>query len=237
MRMRGERECKECGTQWSYYETGSVDCPECGSLHSVGVDDPRQHTTSPQSLDLTPARELYEEGQSLRQVADRAAEICRAFTRSHGFIHAGDLQAPSEAFLAAAELRQIGGEIGRAMQTTDEEEYYFLELLRGADQGERPAPDDVPESLRAARGRAYADAIGQYRGALRTVLQDRQEPTTRSVVESLGTHVKRVHALDGDIPPADAERIIEAARELASALEDDEGALVRAQERLAGLGE
>jgi len=38
MKIRGDRECKSCGTRWSYYETGSIECPACGSVHSVGVD-------------------------------------------------------------------------------------------------------------------------------------------------------------------------------------------------------
>jgi DNA-directed RNA polymerase subunit RPC12/RpoP len=31
MKIRGERECTDCGTRWSYYDTASVECPQCGS--------------------------------------------------------------------------------------------------------------------------------------------------------------------------------------------------------------
>lgn len=237
MKVRGERECKECGTRWSYYETGSVNCPACGSVHSVGVDERTRHTASPRSLDLTPARTLHEEGRPLRRVADRAADLCGEFTRAHGFIHAGDLRPLSETFLAAMELRHVADAVGRAMQLDDEEEYYFLALLGGADRGERPAPGEVPDSLRAARGLAYANAVRDYRGDVRQYLEDDPDPAVGSAVESLGAHVKRVRALDGDVPPAEAEQLVAAAQDVGAYLGGDEGALARAEDRLARLRE
>jgi len=237
MKVRGERECQECGTRWSYYETGSVNCPACGSLRSVGVDDRTQHTASPRSLDLTPARTLDEGGQSLRRVAERAAELCGEFVRGHGFIHTGDLQPLDDTYLAATELRHVADALIHAMRVDDDEEYYFLELLGVADRGERPSPEAVPASLQAARGLAYANAVREYRADVRDYLDEHPDSTVRSALESLGIHVKRVRALDGDVPPEEAERLVAAARDVGAYLRGDEGALVRAEDRLERLGE
>lgn len=234
MKVRGERECKECGTRWSYYETGSINCPACGSVHSVGVDERTRHTAGPRSLDLTPARNLHQEGQPLRRVAERAAELCGEFTRTHGFIHSGDLQPLSGTFLAAMELRHVADEVGRTMQLGDDEEYYFLELLREADGGDRPEPEEVPSSLRAARGLAYANAVRDYRDDLRQHLEDHPDSTVRSALESLGTHVKRVRALDGDVPLSEVELLVAAVRDLWMYVDgNEEAALARAEDRLA----
>ncbi len=58
-----ERECTECGTRWSYYETGSIGCPACGSLHSVGLDERTEHTDLRVEFDLTPVRADIDEGR------------------------------------------------------------------------------------------------------------------------------------------------------------------------------
>ena len=51
MKVRGRRECEACGARWSYFDTGEVTCPDCGSLHSVGLDDERAlHTASTATL-------------------------------------------------------------------------------------------------------------------------------------------------------------------------------------------
>jgi len=61
MEIRGERECTDCGERWSYYETGDVACPACGSMQSVGVDEERAlHTTTAGEFDLTEARRAWE---------------------------------------------------------------------------------------------------------------------------------------------------------------------------------
>ncbi len=78
MKIRGDRECKSCGTRWSYYETGNIDCPECGSVHSVGVDDRTEHTDSPVELDLTPLRNRVDE-VTTRELAGEVAEACREY--------------------------------------------------------------------------------------------------------------------------------------------------------------
>ncbi|PSQ14888.1 hypothetical protein BRD02_07910 [Halobacteriales archaeon QS_8_69_73] len=235
MKIRGHRECKECGTEWSYYDTGEVACPDCGSLYSVGVDDERAlHTVTAATLDLTLVRDEIDES-SLRRLASMAAERSREFTRGYGFIDAGELRPLDDTYLAAMELRHVAGELDRRLKIGDEEELYFTKLLR-ADLGERPAPAAVPESLRAMRGLAYAEAVREYRSDLRTYLEERPDPTTGRLLGRLDEHVKRVRALDGDVPPADAESLVAAVRDVGRYLtDDDESALVEAETRLDGL--
>jgi hypothetical protein len=236
MRIRGQRECKDCGTRWAYYETGSVECPSCGSLRSVGVEEDRTlHTANPRSLNLTPARDELESGAPLREVAGTAAEIAREFTRGYGFIDAGELQPLPDRYLTAMELRHAGGELARRRAVDEDEQYYLLSLLQG-DVGDRPAPDAVPDSLRAARGLAVASAVEEYRSDLRQYLDEHPDPMADDVVGPLTTHLKRVEALDGDVPPGDAEALVAAVRGLWRYLvEDDETALLDAEERLRGL--
>lgn len=236
MKIRGERECQDCGTRWAYYETGSVACPSCGSLRSVGVEDERTlHTAGPRSLDLTPARERLDAGEPLRRVAETAAELTREFTRGYGFVDAGELQPLDDRYLSAMELRHVAGDLSRQRAVGDDEEYHLLTLLRG-DVGERPAPAAVPESLRAARGLAYATAVETYRSDLRQYLDEHPDAMVGEVLGPLGEHVKRVQALDGDVPPAEAEALVRVARDLRRYLvEDDETALLEAENRLEGL--
>jgi uncharacterized Zn finger protein (UPF0148 family) len=235
MKVRGERECKDCGTRWSYYETGTVACPACESLRSVGVDDDRRlHTDAPAELDLTEAREAVDD--SLREAADRAAELAREYVRKRGFVDAGELAALDDRYLAATELRHAAGTIGRRMDPDDDEEWYFLALLRGADADEpdRPAPDEVPASMRGVRGLAYANAVREYRREMADWLDEQGgESRDRSVLETLGSHVKRVRALDGEVDPDDAEWLAAAARDAGRYLrEGDDEALASARERL-----
>lgn len=232
MRIRGERECKDCGTRWSYYETGSVDCPSCGSLRSVGVDERTEHTASTASLDLTAAREALEHDRLAEAVAE-AKSACREYARSAGFIHAGELQPLDDTYLAALELVHAADLVGRSFSPTEAEELYFLALLRGADFGERPDPAEVPDSMREARGLAAAEAVDEYRGELRTFLDGDPEPAVGRMLESVTDHVRRLRALEGDIPPREAETLVRVARELGRSLAtDDESALAAARDRL-----
>lgn len=235
MRVRGRRECKACGSQWSYYETGEVTCPDCGSAHSVGVDDERAlHTATGDELDLTPVRNQLDE-TPIGRLAERAAELAGEYTRSYGFIDAGELLPLEETYLAAMELRHVAGELARRMETTDDEERYFTRLLR-ADEGDRPAPADVPESLRSLRGLAYANAVRAYRSDLRAYLEENPDPAVGGVLERLSDHVKRVRALDGDVTPREAETLVAAARDVGRYLaHGEESKLAEAEQRLAEL--
>jgi len=235
MRVRGERECKDCGTHWSYYDTGSVVCPECGSVRSVGVDDRTEHTASAVEFDLTAARGLVDE-VTLSELAEEVESTCGDYVRRVGFIHAGELLVLDDEYLAAAELRHVAADVGRAMRVSDAEENYFFELLAGADRGDRPAPAEVPDSLRSARGLAAAEAVDAYGTEVRRYLEDHPDRTASTLLGQLDAHRKRVAALDGDVAPRTAERLVQVAQDIGRAVaEDDEGALARAQGRLEDL--
>ena len=236
MKVRGQRECKRCGARWSYYETGSVSCPACGSHHSVGTDDERAlHTATAARLDLTPLRGALD-SEPLDRLAVRATDRVGEFTRGYGFVDAGRLRPLDETYLAAMELKHVAAELGRRIDVSDDEEWYFTELLR-ADEGVRPAPDDVPESMRAMRGLAYANAVREYRSDLRTYLDEHPDPAVDGVSERLSTHIRRIRALDGDVQPREAEALVAAARAVGRYLADGgEGELAVAEERLRSLG-
>ena len=231
MKVRGNRECRSCGTRWSYFETGSVACPDCGSLDSRGVGERAEHTAGPAPLDLSGARGAVD-AEPLREVADRAAEAAAEYLRQAGFVYAGQLQSLTETYLAAAELRRVGATLSRAMRVDDAEGLYFLSLLEGAEEGRRPPPEEVPEGLWAERGLAVAAAVDAYLSDLRRV-REAPGPDLAPVLSTLRARRKRIEALDGDVDPAEAERVVRTLRDVAAYVrEDDEAALVRAEERL-----
>lgn len=231
MDIRGERECQSCGTQWSYYDTGEINCPDCGSIHSVGVDDRTTHTAGAAELELTDVIADIDE-ESVRSLAERAGDRAREFVRGAGFIHAGELRALDGTYLAACELRQVAATVAHVMHLDTAEELYFLEVLRGAAQGDRPEPEAVPESLRAERALAAAAAVDGYLTDLRRVLADR-EPEVDSILSAVTARRKRIEALDGEVDPAEAERLVLAVQDLSAYLrEGDETALARALDRI-----
>lgn len=236
MELRGRRECQACGTTWSYFETGTVECPSCGSVHSVGVDDgPVLHTAGDATLDLGPVLSALDDEPDF-EIARRAKRACRAFLRAHGFVVAGDLQALTDRYLAIHELEHAADAYGDA--ATDDEAYYFLSLLDAADDGTRPDPSDVPRGLEPVRGAAYADGVGAYRRDARKWLTTRDDPEGNRVLGYLAEHEKRIDALGGDVDTGDAERFVRAAMDVDRYLRnDDENALATARERLDALGD
>lgn len=214
MKVRGERECKDCGTTWSYFETASVECPSCGSLRSVGVGERKQHTDAGGELNLSAARQAAAD-EPLRRAASEAEDACRDYVQSRGFIAGGELLELDDEYVAAQELKHAAGEVTARMNLPDEEERYFLDLLRGAEAGNRPPANEVPKSIRSARGLGAAAAVRSYRLDIREYLDD---PDTASPddalqsVERLGDHEKRVRALDGDVEPEHADALLQAAR-------------------------
>lgn len=231
MEIRGERECTDCGARWSYYETGSITCPECGSIQSVGVGERAEHTAGPAQLDLSPAREEIDD-EPLGDVAETAVEQAREYLRTAGFVHAGELQPLGETYLLAAETRRTGATLSRALRVSDEEELYFLSLLRGSADSERPPSGKVPDSLRAERGLAVAAAAEAYVSDLRRVYDDPGSEIA-DVLSAVRARRKRIEALDGDVAPKDAEAVVRTLRDLGAYLqEDDETALARAGGRL-----
>ncbi|ARS88979.1 DUF7117 family protein [Natrarchaeobaculum aegyptiacum] len=232
MKIRGERECTDCGTRWSYYETGSVGCPACGSLLSVGLDERTVHTDSTSRFDLTAVRAAIDDVPD-DELADRARDTARAYVRTRGFVSGGTLRDLDDEYLAANELRYVAARVGRERSLSEDESLYFLSLLRDADDGERPAAEEVPQSIRGSRGLAYANAVREYRRDVRTWADDRNlTDAERSALETLGEHATRIRLLDGDVDPVTAERLVESTRDLADGLRGDETALEIARERL-----
>lgn len=244
MEIRGDRECKECGTRWSYYDTGEVACPECGSVQSVGVDDDRAlHTTTAATLDLADARASWARA-SRDEAVDVVKAACRSFTRGNGFVHAGDLQALDGRFVGARELENAADVAGRRQALADEESYYVLSLLESIEDGSRPSAAEVPRGMRSARGLAVADTVERYRRDVRRWLDATERDVSATVTDalsSLETHQKRVQALQGDVDPRHAEALYTAARELGAFIREegdiDEIELVGATDRLADIGD
>lgn len=241
MEIKGERECTACGRRWSYYDTGEVACPDCGSLKSVGRDAERKlHTDGPAELDLTPIAERLAD-RPLSDIASETTDRCRSYVRQRGFIDGGELRELDETYLIASELAAAIGAYERSLSSgsldpeTDDEEQLHLFALLGR---ERPPADEVPDSLASARGLAYARAVSSYREDVLAWLDADEEsrPTVRRALGRLDDHLRRVEALDGGVAPRDAERLVEIARDLGRAVEkDDETALARARERLDAL--
>jgi uncharacterized Zn finger protein (UPF0148 family) len=231
METRGERECRDCGTRWSYYETGTIMCPSCGSLESVGRGERARHTAGGSPLDLEAVREAIDE-EPLSHAAALAADAGRTYRQAAGFIDAGQLQPLDDTLLLAAELETVGRDLERAMQIEDSERAYLIELLKAPEADRRPAPDAVPTSLAPARGLAICRAVDEYVADLKRQSDDPEKALARAF-SSLRANRKRIEALDGDVAPREAERLVGATRDLYAYLErDDEAALARIDERL-----
>ena len=263
MKVRGERECRECGARWSYYETGSVECPDCGALRSVGVGAMTAHTDAPATFDLTPHRARFGDARGTlpeEGVDDLKADL-REYARKRGFIRGGELLPLDDTYLAARELLEAVDLYDRLRDPTDRDREYLLALLAGADEGDRPETEAVPDSLREARGMAAVRAVDEYRSDLLAFLDELSEaengeqgdddapaPTvsvfgddpplaridpTGEPLERLRDRVKRVEALAGDVPPTDADALVDAADALGEYVRTgDETALDHARDRL-----
>lgn len=236
MEIRGRRRCKSCEHEWSYYETGDVACPACGSMRSVGVGERANHTDSADELDLS-AHRAAAEAESIAAVADDLKADLRTYLRARGFISGGELRDPDDTYLAARELLHAVDVFVRRRDPDEEMELYVTSLLNGADRGERPEPDAVPASMSAARGLAYAESLNAFRRDFSTWLEGNSRPEARRTLSTLGEHLKRVEALQGDVPVERSETLVRAACELAAyAREGDESSLANARDRLSRLG-
>ncbi|GAB7090203.1 hypothetical protein JCM18237_04740 [Halorubrum luteum] len=174
MKIRGERECRDCGARWSYYETGSVACPDCESLRSVGVDDRTAHTDSPATLDVSSHREAVSDadGRLPSESVDGLKRELREYVRKRGFIRGGELRPLDDTYLTAQELLEAADAFDRLIDPTDSDREYLLALLAGVEAGDRPPAAAVPESLREARGMAAASAVDAYRTDLLSFLDE-----------------------------------------------------------------
>lgn len=230
MEIRGQRECQDCGRQWSYYETGAIECPECGSRFSLGVGDPAEHTTGGVDLDLSEAIDAVDT-VPIRVVADLAVEAVSEYLRRVGFVNAGELEPLSDETLAAFELRRVGATVGRLMDPSEDEELYFLDLMRGVTADERPPPSTVLDTFAPERGLAASAATEAYVSDLRRVVSERPTALDRTL-STIATRRKRIEALDGAVDPAETERLVDAVRDVSAFVRTgDETALERARER------
>ncbi|MFB6253304.1 MAG: hypothetical protein ABEI06_01680 [Halobacteriaceae archaeon] len=209
MEIKGYRECRECGHQWSYYETGNVQCPECGSIKSTGLDERTLHTNNPVEIDITSIQSLVSNDE-FRQAGQRAAKEARNYTIKRGFIHKGDLIRCDERIFSCHELRNLGNYINRTASITEETEYYFIETIQAVKNSGRPDQQAIPKNLRSIRGLAYARAAKDYLNDVTTWIEyaDHELPSG-GVLERTKENIKRVEALDGDISIGDSERIYE----------------------------
>lgn len=236
MKIRGERECRDCGARWSYYDTGSINCPDCGSVRSVGVDERREHTANPATLDLTGVKGAVDQ-RPVREVAADAAEVTTEYLRTRGFIRAGEIQPLDATFVAAVDLQYVARHLARTMQVAEEAELYFLSLVRGAEAGDRPPTSEVPQTLAPARGLAAAAVLDHYRRDLKRYLDEHPDEAARMVLGSLVDHKKRIEALDGDVDVETAETLVQAVVDLSHYVaHDDADALERARARIDSLG-
>ncbi|GAB3702295.1 DUF7117 family protein [Halorubrum pallidum] len=267
MKVRGERECQECGTRWSYYETGTVECPECESLRSVGLDERTTHTDTPVRLDLSTHRSRFGESRELlpedEDGVDMIKSDLREYTRKRGFIRGGKLLTLDATYLAACELLEAVDLYDRLRDPTDADRDYLLSLLAGAEDGDRPSTGNVPDAFREARGMAAVRAVEEYRSDLLVFIDeldpkseiadiddasDTTDPSgadidtasgvsrtarTRDLLEQLRDRTKRVEALGGDVAPAAADSLVDAANAIGEFIRDGDGdALARAQDTL-----
>lgn len=220
MKIRGTRECQDCGTRWSYYDTGDVACPDCDSLRSVGVDERTRHTDTPTQLDLTTHKAAIGDAEGIPRdlVRDLKTDL-REYLRKRGFIDEGHLQPPSDIYLVARELLEAVDVYHRTRTPTDADRLYLLDLLVGADEDRRPAPTEVPENLYPARGLAVARTVELFREDLTDYLEDNPNREAREVAGRLRERAKRIDALQGAVNPTETEELIRAARDLVANLE------------------
>jgi len=262
MEIRGQRVCQACNTEWSYYETGSVACPSCGSLRSVGRDEERQlHTDTPAALPLaTFSGRIAEE--SVATYANDLKSVLREYTRKRGFINGGELQPLDDRYLTARTLLHTVDILARRQAPTPDAELYLLSLYETlADDAAAEAVDttvddtdndttdtdiddpelaaaQVPSDLRAAWGLAVADAVAVYCSDLRTWLDATPDEAAATTLSQLRDHVNRLNALQGDVEPAVAADLVASARAVGRYLRtDDEAALTAARDRLTRLSQ
>ena len=235
MKIRGTRQCNSCDTKWSYYDTGSVACPACGSIRSVGVDEERkQHTDTPVTLEVDSIKQqLAADSTSINDVAPELLRTLRSYTRKRGFIRGGTLRELDEQYLGTHELIHATDICTRSHRTTELDELYVLELFTAVSEGSRITHTDVPQRLHPARGAGYTDAVSAYRRDLDIYLESTPDADAKDAVTRLQTHLKRADALEGDIPLETAETLVMFAHEIAAYLLDaDSDALASARNRL-----
>ena len=174
---------------------------------------------------------------SIEAALETALDPCRSYVHSRGFIAGGELTDLDDRYLLAAELRYCAGGRNRRSGYTDPERRYLLALFRSTMGDQRPPPSAVPDRFRFARGLAVAEGVSEYRRAIRQVTDvDDRGTSIATAVEAIDDVTTRIEQLDGDVPPASAETVLETARTIGSAVRSgDAGAVEAVSQRLGRL--
>ncbi len=216
MDVQGERECLDCGERWSYWDTRTVECPECGSPRSRGVGDgarPEEEFTA-EDLDDT----------DLAATLENAEEAARSYTTKKRFVVAGDLRPPDPVYVMATEVKHLAAEHAvRDEGFTDDEREYAVALVTGLEEGEPPHPDERPESLDAVHERAVADVVEDYGGEVVKWARDRDLDDTDVMrdVEDARQVAKQVKATEGE--EGDAVEALRTLRDVYEGFEEIRG--------------
>ncbi len=193
MDLEGERECLECGERWSYWETRTVECPECDSPRSRGVGD------GARPEEEFPAEDLV--ASTLMETLENADEAARSYTTKKNFVVAGELQPPDPVYVMAAEVKHLYAELtARSREATDREREYAGALVTGLEDGEPPHPGERPETLDAVHERAVADVVEDYSSEMVKWARDRDLDDTEVMrdVEDARQRAKQVQATEGE---------------------------------------
>lgn len=198
MEIRGRRRCLDCGATWNYFETGGVDCPECGSIRSTSTTEGRQDTSS---TELNMEDVVQELGTDFTGGLSEAADRCRSYVSRRGFIETGELQPPDARYVMASEIVEIADVFTQPMrrEVGESERNYVVDLVRGLRAGE--PPEDRPESLDAAHNMALARTAERYIRDLRRYARSEGIDVPQGV-EKAREALKRTEATEGDADDA-----------------------------------
>lgn len=216
MRVRGVRSCNECETEWSYFDTGSIVCPQCGSIASVGLGDRRLHTDAPVRLELP--IESIDDPTTIEDVADIIERRCRRYRNRRGFIRGGELRRLDDQFLLAHELLEIAADHrrqGRSSPRSDAALGYDLSILDAVIRNGRPPdPDEVPRERHRHRGLGHSLALGSYLRDLKAWLETNEgtDDGPRVLIGEIEEHLRRIEALEGDVEPREVDGLVHAVR-------------------------
>ncbi|XGI84437.1 hypothetical protein ACEU6E_04095 [Halorutilales archaeon Cl-col2-1] len=197
MEIRGDRRCLECGYEWSYFETNRIRCPDCGSMRSESTSSGQFDTQGSANSGIG-FNELVSKTASFEETLSEAEESCRKFVSNYGFIDAGELQPPSPEYVMAAEVTEIAnGLLTSRGDVDDEEREYVIDLLRGIESGEPPAPEERPSSLDSYHALAVARLVDEYSKEIRRYAR-MNETDVPSEIETARDKAKRTQATSGE---------------------------------------
>ncbi|MFB6284080.1 MAG: hypothetical protein ABEK59_09145 [Halobacteria archaeon] len=191
MELRGERECLECGSTWSYFDSRQVCCPECGSIRSQSVSSPRMDSTS--DVDIVDSEVLTGIGENFDETLSELEERCRRYTSQTGFVEKGDLKPPTPRYVMACEIKHAA--TTRDAEGLDEKSRrYVVDLVHGIRDGE--PPDKTPSGLQETHNLAIAETVRDYSTEVERYARKRGVETPGEV-ERARSLAKRTLATEG----------------------------------------